>query len=468
MLLTGNIFEELNKAFNTALRKSEANRLTIHNEFAAFYNNDYESICGYLREATLNNPFSSDTLKDLRFRHVNVVKKIINRITSGIFTKDPVIKLKDAGDEEQNTLSRIINESRFIQKVKEAFQKSVFFNAVEANVVWDNNSKTIRIDIITPNNYTVETGNDYLEKTKIAVRKADVTGEIYWSYWSEQEHYLVKNGAKAPAENNPDMINPFNTDNNNSQDASHNFTLPFAVLRMEEGEDYFGEPNWNIFLHQKNLDIRLTDLNETELKTLHQIYLGVNTNFTNDETFRAGDFKQINNVKDDDKEPKIESIIANVDYVSVRENIDWHNRLVLNCEGISGNSASMDRIAESGTAKIIDELELLEKREEYKTILYHFMIHLLEIMRVVWNYYNPSQGLYGGTDFDVRFTEAKIFESIDDKKKRYDMSIEYGYKDEIDIASEELEVSEEEAKEIMRVRSQRRTPAQPSPKGMEQ
>lgn len=449
MLLTGNIFEELNKAFNTALRKSEANRLTIHNEFAAFYNNDYESICGYLREATLNNPFSADTLKDLRFRHVNVVKKIINRITSGIFTKDPVIKLKDTGEDDQNSLSRLIDESRFVQKVKEAFQKAVYFNAVEANVVWDSDTQKLRIDIITPNNYTVETGKDYLEKTKIAVRKADAAGEIYWSYWSEQEHYLVMNSEKVPAENNPDMINPYSTNIDN------NYTLPFAVLRMEEGEDYFGEPNWNIFLHQKNLDIRLTDLNETELKTLHQIYLGVNTNFTNDETFRAGDFKQINNVKDDDKEPKIESIIANVDYVSVRENIDWHNRLVLNSEGISGNSASMDRIAESGAAKIIDELELLEKREEYKTILYHFMIHLLEIIRVVWNYYNPSQALNTNSEFDVRFTEAKIFESIDDKKKRYDMALEFGYKDEIDIAVEELEVSEDEAKEIIRVRKER-------------
>ena len=96
MLLTGNIFSELNNAFNSALKKSEIYRLSLHNEFAAFYNNDYESICGYLREATLNNPFSEETLQDLRFRHVNVIRKIIGRITSGIFTKDPVIKLNDA------------------------------------------------------------------------------------------------------------------------------------------------------------------------------------------------------------------------------------------------------------------------------------------------------------------------------------------------------------------------------------
>ncbi|HAX49728.1 MAG TPA: hypothetical protein PK605_01620 [Ignavibacteria bacterium] len=449
MLLTGNIFSELNKAFTTALKKSEIHRLAIHEEFAAFYNNDYETICSYLREATLNNPFSEETLKDLRFRHINIIKKIINRITSGIFTKDPVIKHVEAEKSQQDLLTELLTECRFVQKIKEAFRKAVYFNTVEANVIWDHEMQRIRIDIVTPNNYTVETGGDYLEKSVIAVRKADKAGEIYWSVWSETGHYLVKGDAIIPPENNSEMVNPY------YNPASNSSSLPFAALRIEEGEDYFGEPNWNIFLHQKNLDIRLTDLNETELKTLHQIYLGINTNFTAGESFKAGDFKQINNVKDDDKEPKIESIISNADYGAVRDNIDWHNKLVLSSEAIGGNSASTEVTAESGAAKKIDELELFERREEYKTTLYHFMAELLRVITMVWNCYNPKQALPADGRFDVRFVEADLFESIDDKRKRYDMALEYGYKDNIDIAAGELEVSEDEAKEIIRVRKER-------------
>lgn len=449
MLLTGNIFSELNKAFTTVLKKSEIHRLAIHEEFAAFYNNDYEAICSYLREATLNNPFSEETLKDLRFRHINIIKKIINRITSGIFTKDPVIKLIDADEKEQAILTELLTECRFVQKVKEAFRKAVYFNTIEANVVWDTEQNRLRIDIITPNNYTIETGGDYLAKSVIAVRKADKAGEIYWSVWSETGHYLVKGDSVTPPENNSEMVNPYYTPGSKCS------ALPFAALRIEEGEDYFGEPNWNIFLHQKNLDIRLTDLNETELKTLHQIYLGINTNFTAGESFKAGDFKQINNVKDDDKEPKIESIISNADYGSVRDNIDWHNKLVLSSEAIGGNSASTEVTAESGAAKKIDELELLERRAEYKTTLYHFMVELLGVIRMVWNCYNPKQALPAEGIFDVRFTEADMFETIDDKRKRYDMAIDFGYKDKFDIAAEELEVSEDEAKEIIRIREER-------------
>ncbi len=450
MLLTGNIYEELNKAFVNALKKSESNRLNIYQEFAAFYNNDYESICSYLREATLNNPFSEETLKNIKFRHVNVIRKIISRITSGIFLKDPVISLIKKDGSPDGRMSSLLSSIKFIQKVKEAFSKAVFFNIVEAHIVWDMESAEMRIDILTPNNYIAETGPDYLKKTKIAVRKAGAGGEVYWSYWSSNEHYNLMNGEKIPPPNNKDMVNPY------SHAAKKEYALPFAPLRIEEGDNYYGEPNWNIFLHQKNLDIRLTDLNETELKTLHQIYLGINTNFTKGESFKAGDFKQINNVKDDDKEPKIESITANVDYTSVRDNIDWHNKLVLNSEGISSGSSSTELKAESGAAKVMDELELYEKREEYKSTLYHFMIHLLNIIRVVWNYYNPAAKLDSNGTFDIRFDDSRIFESTDEKKKRYDMALEYGFKDEIDIAMEELEISEKEAIERIKARTNRR------------
>lgn len=448
MLLIGNIFEELNKAFVTALKKSEQNRLGIHQEFAAFYNNDYECISGYLREATLNNPFSEDTLRNLSFRHVNVIRKIVSRITSGVFTKDPAIAFKNSGKKHNSLLQKLLVNSRFVSKVKEIFAKAVYFNIAEAHVVWDMENEELRIDIITPNNYIIEAKSDFLKKSAIAVRKADPQGELYWSYWNEKEHYILKNGNKLAPPNNKEMINPFSE--------SRKYSLPFAVLRIEEGEDYFGEPNWNIFLHQKNLDIRLTDLNETELKTLHQIYFGVNTNFTKDETFRAGDLKQINNVKSEDKDPRIESITANADYASVRNNIDWHNKLVLNSEGLSAATSGTEQKAESGAAKVIDELELFEKREEYKSTLYHFMIHLLNVIRVVWNYYNPGEKLDEEAEFDINFGESRVFESLDDKKKRHELGLLYGYKDEIDITMEELEISEDEAKARLSERINRR------------
>ncbi|MBL8016782.1 MAG: hypothetical protein JNK43_05890, partial [Ignavibacteria bacterium] len=106
--------------------------------------------------------------------------------------------------------------------------------------------------------------------------------------------------------------------------------------------------------------------------------------------------------------------------------------------------------AESGAAKTIDELELFEKREEYKSTLYHFMINLLNTLAMVWNCYNPAQKLPMDPLFDIRFSDSRISENLEDKIKRYDMAIKYGFKDAVDITMEELELSEQEAIEKLK------------------
>ena len=118
--------------------------------------------------------------------------------------------------------------------------------------------------------------------------------------------------------------------------------------------------------------------------------------------------------------------------------------------------ASTELKAESGAAKTIDELELFEKREEYKSTLYHFMVNLLNVIVMVWNCYNPTKKLTGAPEFSIRFSDSKISESMDDKIKRYDMALRYGFKDEVDVTMEELELSEAEAIEKLKLCFERR------------
>ena len=128
---------------------------------------------------------------------------------------------------------------------------------------------------------------------------------------------------------------------------------------------------------------------------------------------------------------------------------------MLGSEGLNGSSASTELKAESGAAKTIDELELFEKREEYKSTLYYFMIDLLTKAALVWNCYNSDQKLPVDPRFNIRFSDSRISESLDDRIKRYDMAIKYGFKDEVDIAMEELELSEQEAIEKLKICRQR-------------
>ncbi len=445
-MINGNIFDELNRAFVKSIYKSELRRLEMFREFAVFYNNDYECIVDYLKEATLNNPYSQNTLDRLRFNHIHIIDKIVSRITSGIFLKDPIIDTKD------DNLAKVLSDSRFFVKVKEAFKKAVFFNTVEVQVVWD---EGLRIDVITPDNFLVETKKDYLKKKAIGVNNTDTDNTVYTSVWTEEDHYIIKGDKQFAVDGNPDMKNPY-------QDYAlkHKMSaIPFVTLRMNEGLDFYGEPNWNIFLHQKNFDIRLTDLNETELKTLHQILLGINTNFSEGETFKPGQIKQVNNVKTDEVAPSLTAVNPTVDYTSLRENVEWLNRMVQTSEGLSGGTASTDiGEAQSGTAKLIDEVELIEKREEYKGTLYYFMINLLNVVRMVHNTYD-TQKLNEEEEYEIKFVDNKVWETIDDKTKRYDLGTAHGYLDSIDIAQEELEISEEEAIERIKIRKERNVQA---------
>ena len=69
--------------------------------------------------------------------------------------------------------------------------------------VWDYQLKTMRIDVITPDNITVETKDNYLILDKVKIKKHAPDGTVYYSVWTEDEHYIIDGESKLPPVNNP-------------------------------------------------------------------------------------------------------------------------------------------------------------------------------------------------------------------------------------------------------------------------
>lgn len=108
-------------------------------------------------------------------------------------------------------------------------------------------------------------------------------------------------------------------------------------------------------------------------------------------------------------------------------------------KGLPNTSTSIDIQQQSGRAKEIDEIELEEKRNHYRNILWDFERRLYkEVIKL---------GLPAG-ELDVVFDKAKVFETPNDKKIRWQTLKEYGVADEIDFIMEHYEVGEEEAEKI--------------------
>lgn len=429
------IFTELDIAFQQMLLKSEQERLRIHSEFAIFYYNDYESIVSLLKKATLNKPFSQKTIDNITFQHVDIISKALNRIVSGIYTQRPVREFQEGTPEENDLLESIITGCSYNRSVRDVFRKATYFNIAFAMPVFTGTG--MRIDVITPENVVVKTKKDYLQLKEIAIKRCDENKQIYYEVWTESEYYIIQSGsnAKLPVGNNDSIINPFGK-------------IPISILRMKEGIDFYGEPNWNLFLNQKNYDIRLTDLNWSELMSIHQIWFGIDTNFPEGMQFTPGIIAQAK-AQIGANPPSLSSVSADINYTALRENIDWRMKQMLISEGISASSASTELVAQSGAAKTIDEIELNERRDETKELLYDFEIDLLNNLRMIYNFYSPKDNLTETKTFNIIFNESKSYESIQDKIARREMELKYNLKNITDFAMEDFEISELEAQELI-------------------
>lgn len=436
MLYTNTMIEQMNYNFKSFLARSDAKRQEIFQDFATFYFNDYLGIVDILQKSTLNNPFSAETLKRLEFQHIDIISKVLNRLTAGIYNPQPsrYIEIEDKNQYqiENEKFWDLLKQMNYSVKMKETFRRAKYFNTVLAMPVYNVHSKKMRLDIYNPNDIAVTTTEDYNELHSVVIRKADRTGNIYYSVWTPEQHFNIIGGKKTALEDNPKMNNPFNP------------IIPISTLRMKEGIDFFGEPNWNLYLNQKYFDIRLTDFDRSELNTVYQLWFGINTDFKENETFTPNTIKQVNNVSQDDREPSLNSISPNVDYTSVRENIDWKMKTMLSSAGLSANSGSTEIVDQSGVSKLIDELELQEIREEDKEVLKHFEVDLLNKIVMVNNFYAKDK-INDTAKICIEFSEEKATESIENKKSRREMEKSYFYKNEVDFAMEDLNLSEAEA-----------------------
>ena len=436
--MTGNIFTELVKGYQKMRAISEMERISIHRLFSAFYNNDYLLINDILKNETLNNPYSKETLDKINFQHLDVTQKILSRLSGGIYTNEPLRELiisEGEGKRDEN-LSDVLRQVKYSMKVKDAFRKALYFNVIVAQPVYDYELDKMRIDIFTPDSFKVKTKDDYLVLDEISIEKARPDGSVYEAVWTETEHYLIEGNStdKIAPPNNEYGKNPFGK-------------LPFVVLRIKEGCDFFGEPNWNLMLNQKNHDIRITDLNESELRQIHGIYHGVNTRLPDNTRFSAGQL--IQSTEQEGERVSLDAVSLNTDYEQIRDNIDWKIKTVMNSEGLSAQSGDVNVANESGVKRSMDEIELQEKRDDYKELLYNFEIELLNMIRLVHNTYMTPK-LNDKATFELTFSEEKGTETIQDKIARREMEKSIGYKNDIDFTMEDLEVSEDEAIEILK------------------
>jgi hypothetical protein len=428
--------------FANVQMESLENRVTEFKEYRAFYEKDDDEIEEYIK-TMLEDTYSKKSLETLRIQHRDIVQKVLNRKTSGIYDKEPKRKLvlsvgDDGKDEIFEELDDYLKLWNWTVKMKESLKRALWFNTTLPQAVWRNDK--LEIDINTPDETEVDTNKfDYLkEEVVYLVRPNYETNEIWLAVWTKDDHYLLDANDNEVREIDGEVIqNNYNI-------------LPFSVLRIVEGRDYWGEPNSSLLQAQKELDADLTNMNIMEEYQGLGIWLGVNLPLSEGEILTPNKIINATNVKTDDVLPDLKCVVPAVQFDQLRENIDWNFTNVLMSEGLSATTSKTQVTVESGTAKSYDEIEIQEQRENLKWLMYKFEQAFFEVCRIVWNTENPNEKIPEGI-LEIEFSQDKPHSSVSDIVAKRNSDYQFKVSTPIDFVMEDKEVGKEEAVRILAV-----------------
>lgn len=420
---------------------SESKRLSDYNNLYIYYINDKEEIENYLKSVLVYEKglYSEETWKKIIVRHRDNIQKILNRLTVGIYENPPVRELYtgETLDETNSAkLNDLLESVSFNETMKQAFKAGKYFNCLEGYVTWDKENNKCRLELITPESYSVNVKpNDYLSKSKIYIQKYNSDkNEIYFAVWSDTEHYFLDgSGNIFYLEGNEQGKNPYKK-------------IPAIKLQFQKGIEYFGEPNWDLFDTQFALDVKMTNNLYTEMFEGFSVAVGTNLPMKEGQVLSPGMVLNSTNVKEGDIPPDLKFITPGTDFKMLTDSLDFEVKDCLRAQGINAATSSLETSVQSGRAKEIDELELREQRETSKETIYKFEYDLINLLIEVNNYNDKSNQIKG--DLYIEFSEESVAESSKDKIERRKFNLENHIETPIDFIMQDKEVSNEEAQKI--------------------
>lgn len=449
-----NIYAEFTKDWQNS-------HMLIFEKFRAFWDNDYEEIQRYIKEAYTDKPFAKDPFDNFKtgldfmvIIHHDIIQTIIDQLTAGIYDDPPIreISIMDGDqrkDSQDEGLTHALEISEFNEAMKESLRKALFYNIVLYHPIY--RDETIDSEIISPDYFMIQTQNSYLRMSKLLIERTDLEGKPYMVYWDKDKHYIIG------SDDNPEPESKENNYNKNLYKV-----LPATELRINKGMDFYGEPNWNILINQMSIDLKLTDMDNSEILMRNGFLHGINTDIEGKKRIAPGILVQSRN-DDPKKQISLEWKTPNLNFMDHREGIDWRIVSMMRSMGIVGSSASTDILQASGISKSIDRASLEEKRKNNILMMSRFEKRALNLLKVVYNYRVKSgelgkvKAIPENSKFIVKYQDQKIQQTVTDQIAREEADLRYGIRDVVDFVMERYDLSEPEAIEFLKKKQERKS-----------
>jgi hypothetical protein len=398
--------------------ESETERMADAQRLHDFYQGDADEICNHL-VATLQRTFSQDDINEFQMLYLPVMRRIIDKLC--IVYKGETERYLD-GEGETEKLTDLYTSAGIDAKSKYWYRMGKLHHTVLVQPVVRevDGEKVLNFDIWTPNKITViEAENNFLLPSKVIyqvqVRKPDGKHEVNTVFWSKDEHFrLNEKGNVIPDPLNPNGENPYGV-------------LPFVVLRFGETDNFWGEGETVLANIEEKVDVLLIQLMDLLIMQGHGQPVLNNARVEGD--VRTGPKHPLQlSPSNPDQPASFEFATVTGKVSEITSAIDWLINKTSVMYGLAQSSEIGQSSVASGYAKMLDNWDIIEKREEDIAVLQDFERELFDVTRAVVEY----EGLETFSEaaagkFYVEFCEYEFPQDpkveIDVKKLKLDLGL---------------------------------------------
>ena len=402
MIYFNNSEQAIRESLSRFKEKTMAEMFNKRNKLIDYY--QFNSTEQYIKEY-----FSYSIQQEIPLYCTNITKKIINRIS--MVYKDRPTRLYNG--EVNNDLEDFFNKKDFQLKNVERIHNLV--GTMLVYICWNESLEKIDYRPILEYEVTLNPDNP-MEIMSILYPLQKTTDDIMnhqddlFVFWSKDEHYMIDSNNKIISVNE-DNINPYGI-------------IPFVTVQPNNAiDEYFniGE-GADIALANQQIDLSMTMLQHHIRSSGGQLWVQGRVDA---EQVRLG-LNRIAVLEDGD----LNSIPNTSDITSIMEGIKHQIQHICNNHHIAFDFGIATQ--KSGTAIKLENLELLEAREDDVEKFREAEKEIYEIEKVILN---THLNVNMPDDFVIDYQEIE-FPDPDQELKQWDWWIKHGIKDKVDYIME--------------------------------
>ncbi len=400
------------RSYLEAKAREEQSRKTKANDRLAIYHDDWDDIL----ESILRSQFIDQNYKKIKLLK-NTTQNILKKVVDDVSIVYKVAPTRNYNDNE--TIAHIYEYLQIDEFMADVNRYATLLNDVLIRVGWDDELKQITLDLQTPANTSIIQRDNYPQHASAVyydIEYADdqfKTGKVN-VFWSDFEHFLFdeKGNVRPPAEDNPNMINGYGK-------------LPFVFIHVRPLPGMFWNPTGGQDLVNGTT---ITGMKRTlkdylmKFQSFKQLWFRV-ADKADVSPEIASDPASAFRLTGENAEVGILDLTA--PFNEMEQSLQSDINSFLATYGLSIDMFAASGEEASGRALNIKNRGLREIREKQLPIFRRVESQLFEMIRLVWNTWNPKAQI-PEIEFKIDFAELETYIEPMEKRKQAQDDVKNG------------------------------------------